>query len=440
MDITISPALTFTEQLRHYRKQRGFSVVRLAEQAGLAKATLDNWQAGRTLPSAPELEALLSALELGSFDQRLLRRLVGVPRAIATLSEEERPPLTGGLVRAMRLRRGLTQSEVASKLEIRQGTLAKWEKSDDWPEADKLSALCAVLGAKPQEVEAILGGVFLPLPLPIDASRDDLQEQVEVLSDRISQRPSDPLLDLAFFELESLLWLHGDRPATQELQWRVWCYHNNYLLMHHRYEETLTYANRMLAISYDPSDPSTSYLQSAVIQKAKALRGSTNSWEGQKARWKKSIVFLDAHQGRIADPENKAWYWMELVSLLIAEGAYDEARTCLARSNAIPHHQCVRGAMGESALVTAQNLTNLGSPREALSLLTSSTLGRDDPSFSPLMEMRLHLYCASALAKLQDTSGALLELDAVFEQMEATGIFTMRASAEVLYFQLMHLP
>jgi transcriptional regulator with XRE-family HTH domain len=440
LTVVSTKTLDFASQFRQCRKQRNLSVMRLVDLSGISKTAIENWQSGRTLPSAPELEVLISVLNLSTFDQRLLRRSVGLPRAIARLPEGERPPLTGGLLRAMRLRRGLTQSEVARRLSVRQGTLAKWEKSDDWPEADKLGALCAVLGATPQEAEAILGGIFLPLSLPLNASREVFEQQVQVLHDRVHLQPNDPLLDLAFLELESQLWLDGDHTATQELLWRTWSFHINYLSMQHRYEEMLPYANVMLTIPFNPRNRSESHLQVAVIQKAQALRGSSDTGRGQKTRYKKAITFLDANQGRVVDNECLAWYWMELVHLNIRMGSYEVARTCLKRSNAIPHHQCVRGTMGESALVTAQSLTNLGSPREAIALLHSPTLGRDDPSFSILMEMRLHFYHAEALAKLEDFTGALEVLGQLYKAIEIRGIEVMRHRADALFSELTHLP
>lgn len=432
--------MDFSSLFRQHRLQRGLSVVALSQATGLAKTTLENWQAGRTLPSSVELETLIPALELSSVEQRVLRRAVGLPRAIAKLPEGERPPLTGGLLRAMRLRRGLSQSEVARQLSVRQGTLAKWEKSDDWPEVDKLSQVCSVLEATHPEAEAILGGVFLPLFRSESASLDDLQEHATLLAERINQQPNDPLLDLSLFELESQLWLTADCPSTQQLLWRVWSYHCNYLSVNHRYEEMLPYLNQMLAVSFDPNKPETSCLQSAVILKAKALRGSPRSSREHTVRRQRSIAFLNAQQARVGDPECQAWYWMELVSLLSAEGAYDQAKSCLVRSNAIPHHQCERGTMGESGLMTAYHLAKLGSPREALALLHSPTLGQDDYSFSPLMRMRWHLYHAHALEMLDDTRSALNELEVLFDQIAATGISTLRGEAEALMMELLRLP
>ncbi|WP_309717875.1 helix-turn-helix transcriptional regulator [Armatimonas sp.] len=432
--------LDFASQFRQCRKQRNLSIVRLFELSGIGKTTLENWQSGRTLPSAPELETLISVLNLSSFDQRLLRRSIGLPRAIVCLPEGERPPLTGGLLRAMRLRRGLTQSEVARRLAVRQGTLAKWEKSDDWPEADKLSLLCLLLGASHQETEAILGGVFLPLPLPLNASLEDFEQQIQILNDRANRCPNDPLLDLAFLEIESQIWLDVDRPAAQELLWKIWGFHNTHLSIHQRFDELFSRANQMLAIAFDPLKSSTSFLQSAVIHKSVALRGTPNGKIESASRRKSAITFLKANEGRMGNPECQAWYWMVLVDLLTVEGAYDEARFCLDRSNAIPHPAFERGTKGESALMTAYSLTNLGSPREALALLSSSNFRDSAKHFVPILSMRSLLYCARALAKLEDFAGALEVLDQLYNQIEVTGIEVMRPRADALFFQLTHLP
>ena len=425
--------LDFAAKFRLFRKQRNLSILGLCELSGISKTTLDNWQSGRTLPGAAELEILISVLNLSSPDQRLLRRSIGLPRAIVLLPEGERPPLTGGLLRAMRLRRGLTQSDVARRLSVRQGTLAKWEKSDDWPDADKLGALCVVLQASHCEVEAILNGIFLPLSLPLNATLDEFDQQVQKLHDRINQQPNDPLLDLAFLELECQLWLRADHPATQELLWKIWSFHNNYLSLHQRYDEMLPYTNQMLSIPFDPSLRATFFLQNAVIYKALALRGTLTS--GARRR-KSAIAFLKANEGRIGRHECQAWYWMVLVNFLTAEGNYDEARHCLDRSNAIPHHEYPRGTIGESALNTAYCLTNLGNPREALALLDSPRLR--DKDFNAIMDLRSLLYRASALAKLDDITGALGVVNQLYHQMSETGIDVMRTRTDALFYQLTH--
>ena len=426
----------FSAQFRQLRKQRDLSILALSKHSGISKTTLDNWQSGRTLPSAPELEMLISVLNLSSPDQRLLRRSIGLPRAIVLLPEGERPPLTGGLLRAMRLRRGLTQSDVARRLSVRQGTLAKWEKSDDWPEADKLSTLCMVLRASYQEAEAILSGVFLPLPLPLNATREELEQKVWALRDRSLRLPNDPLLDLAFLELESQLWLGGDHPATQELLWRTWNHHIDYLRIQYRYAESLPYVNALLGIPFSPINRSGAYLQTAVILKAQALRGAEDDLVGKKQRWKRAITFLNANQAHVVDNECKAWFWMELVRLNIGVSAHQVAQTCLTLSNAIPHHQCVRGTMGESALLTAHHLTKLGKPRDALVLLDSQTIGREDNSFTLIMDMLSKLYRADALANLQDTTGALGALSQLYNQIEETGVDMIRHRADELFIQL----
>jgi transcriptional regulator with XRE-family HTH domain len=439
--VELTKTRDFASQFRQHRRQRGLSIVRLSGLSGLAKTTLESWQSGRTLPSAPELERLVSALELGSFDQRLLRRLIGMPRAIASLPEGERPPLTGGLLRAMRLRRGLTQSEVARRLSVRQGTLAKWEKSDDWPDASKLSLLCVLLGAAPQEAEAILGGVFLPLPqtLSFDTPLEALEEQGELLIQSAFLHPNDPLLDLRFFELESLLWFHADRPVVYEYLWKIWNSHMLFLNLQLRQEESWVYNNKLLSIPYDASLSSTVPLQSAVLYKANVAFDDALFGSARARRIKKSIAFMQANEARIADPECKAWYWMNLTTLLIEDKAYDEAYRCVQRSNAIAHPEGERIKTGEARLQTASSLILMERPREGLDLLDSFPFDAP-PFFTPLVGMRCLYYRAKALASLGDIAEALALLNQLFGQIEETGIVALRPRAEALFLELTHLP
>lgn len=53
-----------------------------------------------------------------------------------------------------------------------------------------------------------------------------------------------------------------------------------------------------------------------------------------------------------------------------------------------------------------------------------------------MMNMRLQLTRASALAALEDTTGAMEMLSLVFDQMNKSGIEVMRPRAEALALQL----
>ena len=152
---------TSLQQLRH---KQGLSLATLAKQAGVNKSTLSRWETGKTVPRSTELASVLSKLNVpksmvDTFCQAAGQRLM-LPES------EVAPPVSGDLLRVLRLRRGLTQSEAARAANVPQGTLSKWERSEDWPAADRLHTLCFALGATPEETATLTRGRFLPSLLP----------------------------------------------------------------------------------------------------------------------------------------------------------------------------------------------------------------------------------------------------------------------------------
>jgi len=354
--------VSFSVFLRQHRNRRGVSLEQLAIGVGVSKATLSNWEVGRTRPSGPELESLIAVLGLREGEQLFLRRLVACSRSLASLAPDERPPLTGGLLRALRLRRWLTQSEVARRLEVRQGTLAKWEASEDWPSPERLLALCAVLGARSEETEAILNGAFLPLPLSPETPWEQVVAHVTALIHESIHSPCHPLLDLRFLELESLLWLMADQPQREALLWEVWSSHALFLHLQDRGEEARHYTERLLRVSYNPDDPTTVPLQVARIHQAKLLRKRSPA---------AAVLALQQSESRVRLPECRAWYWMYLGELLITLGRGDEALRCIDCSNAVAHPDGPRIETTEACFMTASHLIDLGQAQAGLTLLTS---------------------------------------------------------------------
>lgn len=49
-------------------------------------------------------------------------------------------------LKAMRVNSGLTQVEVAKRVNINVSTLIKWEKSKSYPTVEKLKSLCDIYG------------------------------------------------------------------------------------------------------------------------------------------------------------------------------------------------------------------------------------------------------------------------------------------------------
>lgn len=58
-------------------------------------------------------------------------------------------------LRALRVNRGLTQSEAAEKIGVTRQTIQKWEASETFPTMKQLATICSVYGCG-------MGDIFLP--------------------------------------------------------------------------------------------------------------------------------------------------------------------------------------------------------------------------------------------------------------------------------------
>ena len=146
--------------IKAWRKAKKLTGENLARQAGINRTTLSRWEAGRTQPRMTELEAVLFALEVSPMQRLEALAQMEAPRAIKLLREGtgEAYAVRGDLLRTMRLRQGWTQQETATQMGIAQGTLARWERTEDWPSVERLHLLCNVLHAKDSEWVALSCG------------------------------------------------------------------------------------------------------------------------------------------------------------------------------------------------------------------------------------------------------------------------------------------
>ena len=139
--------------LRNGRTRRGWGINALALQAGVSPSTISRWEAGTTRPGIPELEAVLTVLGVEPDEMRNALRSLSAPRALRKLRQMEPgagvpPPMAGDLLWAMRKRKNKTQTETARAAGVTQAQIARWEKGEAWPDAQKTAhALLALRGA-----------------------------------------------------------------------------------------------------------------------------------------------------------------------------------------------------------------------------------------------------------------------------------------------------
>ena len=162
------------ELLKAWRKRKKLTCDHLSHRSGISRTTLTRWEAGQTQPRMAELEAVLTALEVSFAQRQEAFAHIEAPRAVQRLREVAgaSPPVRGDLLRAMRLRQGWTQQETAARSGIAQGTLARWERSEDWPSSERLHTLCFALNAQEVELVALTQGI-VTTALPVQAMLDN---------------------------------------------------------------------------------------------------------------------------------------------------------------------------------------------------------------------------------------------------------------------------
>ena len=84
------------ERLRTWRRQRRLSLGDLAGRAGVATGTLGGWERGLRWPRLPELDAVLSALDVPLVQRHEVLALIDAPRARRSLVLLS-PPLSDGV-------------------------------------------------------------------------------------------------------------------------------------------------------------------------------------------------------------------------------------------------------------------------------------------------------------------------------------------------------
>ncbi len=148
---------TLAALLGGLRKSRGLGLTEAARRAGLGRTTLYQWETGLRAPRGKPLERLLDAL--GAPERLRAEALAKADPRHARLALDRRPlgrPVAlGQVIRAMRLRRGLTQTDAARACGVGQSAFARLERGDDVPDAATLHAVGFALNGSPEETVAL---------------------------------------------------------------------------------------------------------------------------------------------------------------------------------------------------------------------------------------------------------------------------------------------
>lgn len=313
--------ISLARSLRDLRERRGLSLSETARRAGTTKGSLQHWEHGRNVPSGAALDRLIKALEAGP---RLRARLLALadPRhaQIALAGTPLGAPVDVGMVlRAMRNRRGMTQTELARVAGVTQGTIAKWESGASAPSAEAIHALGFALGAMVEETLALASARDVgagEVPWDIDEAR---------LTIRLKYLPAPLVLqDVVSLGWEAEMWRRASRDARWEpLLARVLAYRTNQFVLDGRFDEIPALSRRVLRLATGPDGwpevvPAVGSL--AFLAERRGEDATT------------SIAMAEAWAARLPDSEMRAWMLRTQGSGLIQTGRREAGLDLVRRS------------------------------------------------------------------------------------------------------------
>jgi transcriptional regulator with XRE-family HTH domain len=304
--------------LWEWRTAAGWSLGQLAQRAGVSKAALSQWESGLRQPRLPELEATLEALGVTAVQRALAYSRIEAPRALRQLRNPTAPheigplPMAGDLLRAMRLREGWTQEQIATKLGVGQNTVARWERGERLPSPEQLQALCFALGAHEEEFISLTTGDFTNASIEMDLAPAQLDADLDaLLFDQHAE-----LVDLRFILLERALW----RQAAMQREWArpllgaAYAKHAHYLGNYRRWDEAEVSAARAIAIQ-PQTGPPPEYLLRAVIKRAEAL-----VYGGYRQTPERGLQLLKTWLPRSTQPDYTAWMLSDMGEYMALAG------------------------------------------------------------------------------------------------------------------------
>jgi transcriptional regulator with XRE-family HTH domain len=371
--------------LRRMRLSRGLSIRALAHRAKVSPSTLSRWESDSTQPRVYELEAVLTALQASGSERALAWQQLHAPRGVRAMATEaarlplpaNAAPIGGELLQAMRRRRGWTLEQVAHHVGVTVSTVSRWEHSENWPSAEQLACLCAVLGASEAEQAALQGGrgVLHWLPLPA-ASASDLAALLETL--HTHQLPIDPALtELTYLCLEGRIWqLVGQGRAPLGLLLDAYAYHCSWLVEQARIEDAQLPACRALRLfgQAAPMRPHWFGVLHALAKGGAELGSRPSPLEGVAVlrRW--------LPQAEQCAPEYEAWFLRDIAEYLSFSRYRADAESAhrLAQQRSQPWNPEDPSVALSNALVHV----NWGQHEQALQILTTTPELAWDPNDS----------------------------------------------------------
>jgi transcriptional regulator with XRE-family HTH domain len=409
--------------LQELRVVQGLTTAQLARKAGIRRATLSEWQAEKRRPRLPELEAVLSALGISELQKRQAREKLRTPAQVQRLrmqAEARDPSLEalaghaphgGDLIRAMRLRRGWTQSQLAQRAGVSQATLVRWERAEQWPRTEQLHRVCYLLAASEDELVALTLGRFSLADGGVRLTEAEIQARLDYIFRTRTLPSENALAELRLLSLMGHAWnLATGYASGRQILAQVNSTYADHLYLRRRFVECRAVAIRALDIHSQCRGGEDGVNRAAIrLAEASAKCGGRQGLDS-------AIEILERWRFHPADQKDgvvqSGWMLADLARFKAMRGQTDDAmalgQQALQESTSADSHieQLFRG------YDLAEVLLHADRPREAHELLR----GGSHPHFR-VVDARTHPHFRIVDARTHFLLGEYEEADALLQEV-----------------------
>lgn len=135
----------FHEKLKKLRKEEGFTQQEVADLVHVERVRYTNWETGKREPNFENLSMLACIFDV-SIDYLLSEYLVVSKERYLKFKKQKKKVFSERL-KELRLKKGLTQTELGKKVGVKQSTFTNWEKGKREPNFETLLKLALILNA-----------------------------------------------------------------------------------------------------------------------------------------------------------------------------------------------------------------------------------------------------------------------------------------------------
>jgi transcriptional regulator with XRE-family HTH domain len=416
--------------LWEWRTRRGLSLGQLAQAAGVSKPSLSRWEAGTFQPRVAELEAALRALGVSAAESALAFACIPAPRALRHLKSDlgraTGSPLTrGDLLRALRLRKGWTQTRLARQIGVSRQSVAHWERLERLPSSQQIHSLCFALGAREGELVALTSAPVVADPPEGGGQTWEAAEQeiASLLDPEVYHAQPDLLLP--YYRLDEMLWrwsLREERARHWLLRLRLYHAHD------HRCFQRWELVDQLLKKAREAVPEAEMSLElrlrQAILSARLAVYGGHHQRGPAPERGVRLLQpFVEASR---PIPAYQAWILADMAKYAALAGSFDSAvllseQACQAAERTehwleLWLRRCDQGAV----------LVRAGRAAEALAVIPDPQAAEWESVLRDARPADLHLQAtlswAEALAAIGELSAAQAALSRVQEMLETIGI------------------